>query len=59
METFESRIAKLEQIFMLQQALIDRLSTAVFGHQKVIEALAHLAGVELATSPAPPAPPTN
>jgi uncharacterized coiled-coil protein SlyX len=59
MERFESRIAKLERIFALQQALIDKLSLATFGHQKVITALAQLAGVELEQQPAPPAPATN
>lgn len=55
----EERIAKLEQICELQQRLIDKLATATFGHQKVITALAQLAGVELQQRPAPPAPPTN
>ena len=58
-ETFESRIAKLERIFVLQQQLIDKLSVATFGHQRVIEALATLLHIEIAEQPAPRAGSAN
>lgn len=48
----EARLAHLENICALQQALIDRLSVAVLGHQYAVELLALAAGIELQQQPA-------
>jgi uncharacterized coiled-coil protein SlyX len=58
-ESVEGRLARLETVWQLQQALMDRLAAAVGGHQRVVEVLAALAGLELTNSLAPPAPPAN
>lgn len=52
----ETRLAHLENICGIQQALIDKLYTAILGHQYAVEALALAAGIELQQQPAPRAP---
>jgi hypothetical protein len=52
----ETRLAHIEKVCGLQQVLIDKLYTAVLGHQYAVEALALAAGVELQQQPAQTAP---
>jgi len=48
-------LRRLERLIVLQQEIIDRLTTAVQGHQGAIQELARLAGLKL-KQPAPAAP---
>lgn len=57
-EPTEARLARLERVVGLQQTIIDRITTAVTGHQVTIEAFAKLLlGIEL--QPAKPPTPNN
>jgi uncharacterized coiled-coil protein SlyX len=56
-ESTNEHLARLERVMVLQQKMIDRLSVAVTGHQKILEAWSQAAGIE--PEPAPPAPPIN
>jgi uncharacterized coiled-coil protein SlyX len=54
-ESLEERMARLERVLVLQHTIIDRLTTAVTGHQMTITAFAELLGIELQ----PAQPPTS
>jgi uncharacterized coiled-coil protein SlyX len=45
-ESTDERLARLERVLVLQQKLIDKLSVALKGHQKILVAWAQLAGIE-------------
>ncbi len=57
-ESSDARLARLEKALELQMQLIDRLTTAVTGHQGAIEAIAKGLGIKLEQQPAPRAPQT-
>jgi uncharacterized coiled-coil protein SlyX len=56
-ETTDERLARLECALGVQAKMIEKLTTAVKGHQKILAAWAQLAGIE--PEPEQPARPRN